>query len=166
MSKEQVKYEKPLIRCFSDSVYRIDAKGQRSKRVIFVSEFNIYMFECEKGLKLTRQFPVEKISLVIFSEVVYILIINQTSPILCCLVVKGSDDYLMETFKRSELNQFMTEVIVQRKLELYELEFKISFTVQFKGFKQPKKIEDIANGVYMSGSKQAAFKISQKQGIL
>ena len=27
MSKEQVKYEKPLIRCFSDSVYRIDAKG-------------------------------------------------------------------------------------------------------------------------------------------
>ncbi|KAM3139542.1 hypothetical protein pb186bvf_008378 [Paramecium bursaria] len=143
-------------RCLSDSVYRIDAKGNKARRIIFLTEYNFYIFEGEKKpTKLSRQYPIDHIKSLIFSE---------TSPILCCIKIKDSDDYLIETFKRSELNTYLTEVFVARKLQLFQLDFRTSFAIKFKGLKDPKKIEDVQKQGYLDGGKMSPFKVSQLQG--
>lgn len=38
--------------------------------------------------------------------------------------------------------------------------------VRFKSFRDPKRIEDISKGLYMGGSKQSVFKVSEKMGML
>lgn len=105
MKKERDRHGQLLQRCFSDAIFRIDAKGNKARRVLFCSEYTIYIFDGEKHLKLTRQFPIEKINTIIFSE---------TSPILCCFKIDQSEDCLFETFKRSELNSYLTEIVGSR----------------------------------------------------
>jgi hypothetical protein len=51
-------------------------------------------------------------------------------------------------------------MLKSRKSKLYNLEFQKSFMVYFKGEKKPKKIEEIAHGIYMGGKVQSAFKAS------
>lgn len=150
MEKERLKYGKILQKCFSDSIFRIDAKGNKARRLLYITEFNVYIFD-EKSLKVRNQMPLDALQSMVLLE---------TSPILCCFKLADSYDYLFETFKRAELAEYLKE------FANFQLEFAASFTVYFKGLKKPKKIEDLAKGVYVSGGKQSAYKISQKQGFL
>jgi serine/threonine-protein phosphatase PP1 catalytic subunit len=61
---------------------------------------------------------------------------------------------------------YLSEVLTSRNLPLYDLQFKTSFMVRFQSFRHPKKIEDIAKGLYMGGSKQAVYKVSDKMGMM
>ncbi|CAD8103952.1 unnamed protein product [Paramecium sonneborni] len=146
-------------KCFSDSVYRIDSKGKRARRIIFITEHTFYAFQGEtKPGKLSRNFSIKDIKALIFSE---------SSPVVCCIKVAGSDDYLIETFKRTELNIYLTEIFNSQRMMLYNLEFSKEFKIKFKGLSDPINMSQVSKKQgYLDQGKTSAFKVSTKQGWL
>ncbi|CAD8186089.1 unnamed protein product [Paramecium pentaurelia] len=146
-------------RCFSDSIYRIDSKGKRARRIIYLSEYTFFIFFGEKKpRKLSRNFAIKDIKSIIFSE---------TSPVVCCIKVAGCDDLLMETFKRTELNIYLTEIFNQQRLLLYNLEFQSEFKIKFIGLNNEIPFSQVSKRQgYLDQGKVSAFKVSSKQGWL
>ncbi|CAK65364.1 unnamed protein product (macronuclear) [Paramecium tetraurelia] len=146
-------------RCFSDSIYRVDSKGKRARRIIYLSEYTFFVFFGEKKpKKLSRNFAIKDIKAIIFSE---------TSPVICCIKIAGCDDLLMETFKRTELNIYLTEIFNSQRLLPYNIEFQSDFRIKFSGqndeviFSQVSKRQG-----YQDQGKASAYKVSTKQGWL
>ncbi|CAD8108952.1 unnamed protein product [Paramecium sonneborni] len=151
-------YKQIIQRCFSDGVYRIDAKGKKARRILFLTEHTFYIFEGEKKPgKLSRSFPLKNIHTLIFSE---------ASPVICCIKVAGSDDYLIETFKRSELNSFLTEIFASYKIPLFQVEFISQFKIKFKGVKDEIPISQvIKKQTNQDQGTTPTYKVSSKQGL-
>lgn len=57
------------------------------------------------------------------------------------LQITSSDDYLLESFRRSDLNSYLTEIFSKQKRKLYQLDFRLTFKVKFKGQKEPIQID-------------------------
>lgn len=74
LALERKTYNVIVQKCFSDSIYRIDHKGRKARRIIFVTEYNFYIFEGEsRPQKITRHFPIHLIHTIVFSEVQMLL---------------------------------------------------------------------------------------------
>ncbi|CAD8088141.1 unnamed protein product [Paramecium primaurelia] len=151
-------YKSIIQRCFSDGVYRIDAKGKKARRILFLTEHTFYIFEGEKKpSKLSRSFPLKNIHTLVFSE---------ASPVICCIKVAGSDDYLIETFKRSELNSFLTDIFASQKISLFKVEFLVQFKIKMKGVKDEIPISQIIKKqTSQDQGKNPTYKVSSKQGL-
>lgn len=82
-----------------------------------VTSLNMFFMK-PKSFKVIRKISLEKIEKITFSE---------TSSSLCAIYVKNEFDYLIEIFRRTELNLFLIEVFKERKLPLFKMEFKEHF---------------------------------------
>lgn len=59
MEQEKQKFGKILQKCFSDQIFTIDAKGNKTKRIFYITEFNLYLFD--ESLRLNAQFELNAI---------------------------------------------------------------------------------------------------------
>ncbi|CAD8165820.1 unnamed protein product [Paramecium pentaurelia] len=155
IKKDRESIKKQYIFCFSDYIFRINIRGEKSKRIMFITESTFYFFEeHNQNIKITRQFPISKVQQLICCEF---------NPILCCLKIKGqNDDYLIETFKLKDFIEFLNETLNSQ----IQISYQQNFQIQFKNYTHPKNLNEIGNGLYDGSGKQAAFKVSQKQGFL
>jgi hypothetical protein len=63
IKKDKETTKKDFIYCFSDHIFRINIKGDKSKRIMFITEINFHFFEEHNShIKITRQFPINKLS--------------------------------------------------------------------------------------------------------
>lgn len=84
---------------FSDYMYKIDSKLNKTKRIIIVTETNLYQLSL--NLSLIVKIPVKDIS--------SITIIKSSSAVLA-LHVNQSFDFLMETIRRTELLLYLINI--------------------------------------------------------
>lgn len=105
---------------FSDYIYRISKNEQRQKRIIMISEKNVYILKsCTSLYKVHALHSLTKVFM------------SKSSVQLCALIFKNECDQLIEIFRRLDLNIFLLDVFKKLKLKQYQIEFAQEFQVQF-----------------------------------
>ena len=96
---------------FSDYMYKITSKLAKTKRILLVTDQNIYALYLNLTLAL-------KIPLAILSR---ITIIRNSSAILCLHAISGNRDFLLESLKRTELIVYLINQMDKLKMNRPEI---------------------------------------------
>ena len=96
---------------FSDYMYKITSKLAKAKRILLVTDQNIYALYLNMTLAI-------KIPLSILSR---ITIIRNSSAILCLHSISGNRDLLLESLKRTELIVYLINQMDRLKVKRPEI---------------------------------------------
>ncbi|KAL4512495.1 hypothetical protein ABPG72_020332 [Tetrahymena utriculariae] len=143
------------MKCFSDSIYRINNSNERERRILFATPYNIFILHT-RNFKVIRRIQIDRITKITF--------LNK-SAYLCVISIKQEYDYLIETYRRADFNMFLMLTIKERQLVPYKIQFADEINIQFRGIKDKINIGQIDEKTLLNRF-QASFKSAQMVGFL
>ncbi|KAL4480737.1 hypothetical protein ABPG72_014512 [Tetrahymena utriculariae] len=142
------------MKCFSDSIYRINNSNERERRILFATPYNIFILHT-RNFKVIRRIQIDRITKITF--------LNK-SAYLCVISIKQEYDYLIETYRRADFNMFLMLTIKERQLVPYKIQFADDINIQFRGIKDKINIGQMDEKTLLNRF-QASFKSAQMVGF-